>query len=89
MSNVLDKVKPDEAVKAIDEILSSLGWNLMKEYLKADAQKAVMDFGNNPNMSEQEIHYRRGTIYATNNFCSLPDKLRMFYENQTRLPEVK
>jgi hypothetical protein len=85
MSSILDTIKPRDAVKALQDLEKSLGWALIKAYLDKDMMDAVRGFGTNPNMTEAEMHYRRGAIFATDNFEKLPRQLHSIYETNLAL----
>lgn len=89
MSSILDTIKPKEAIKALDDLQKSLGWALVEEYLRKDMVEAVMGMGRNPDMAESEMHFRRGTIYTSQNMLKVPQQLSSIYTTQVALDESK
>tara|TARA_R110000764_G_scaffold8677_3_gene28749 strand:- start:8581 stop:8883 length:303 start_codon:yes stop_codon:yes gene_type:complete len=85
MKKLIDTVKPSEAVSSLEELKGTLAWELIEESLMYDANKAVLDIGSDPIMTEREIHFRRGSIHASRNFKNIPDVLLRYFLNQQAL----
>jgi len=85
MKRLIDTIKPSDAVASLEEIKGSLAWELIEESLMFDANKAVLDMGSDPTMTEREIHFRRGSIHASRNFKNIPDVLLRYFTNQQAL----
>jgi hypothetical protein len=73
--------------KHIHEIMTKLkesdGWKYLTEtIIKEDILKAALDMAENKPMSPEEFNFRRGTMHATHNFSSIPDKIISQYEDQ-------
>ena len=83
--SLVESTKPKEALEEIQKLQGSLGWALIKEFVERDILHAIYEIGDNPTMTEGEVHYRRGMIKSTQNFTDLPRKLEMYFENQLRL----
>lgn len=86
---LLQQVKAKAAVEALKELESGLGWSLIMAFIDENLLKAAEGMGQNPNMQDSEIHYRRGAINATTNLKMLPDQLVNYFTNQHILDESK
>ena len=87
--SLLVNTKPSRAVEALQELQESLGWNLVMAMCEDDILDAAAGMGDNPNMPNDEIHYRRGMIKATSNIKLLPLKLENYFQNQAILESAK
>tara|TARA_E500000081_G_scaffold113483_1_gene116140 strand:- start:1827 stop:2096 length:270 start_codon:yes stop_codon:yes gene_type:complete len=72
-------------VKAILNLQSSDGWELIKKVMEDEILQAAMQIGENPNMELNEINFRRGAIWAANRMLELPDRLKIKLENEVAL----
>ena len=74
-------------VKAILNLQSSDGWELIKKVMEDEILQAAMQIGENPNMELNEINFRRGAIWAANRMLELPDRLKVKLENEIALSQ--
>jgi hypothetical protein len=74
-------------VKAILNLQSSDGWELIKKVMEDEILQAAMQIGENPNMELNEINFRRGAIWAANRMLELPDRLKIKLENEVALSQ--
>jgi hypothetical protein len=68
-------------LKALRELKSSRGWEILMQTASKDIVSAALDMASNPTMTEKEIDFRRGAIFATNNFVNVIDLLIISVEN--------
>lgn len=68
--------------EAIEKMLASKGWQLIKEAIEADLVTAAYGLGADPAMPEQELHYRRGRLSATRDFLNAPAMLAQNFYNK-------
>jgi hypothetical protein len=59
---------------ALDEMSRSRGWQVLIEYIQEEANRAVMGMGK-LNMTQDEVAFRRGAIYASQNVINAPSQL--------------
>jgi hypothetical protein len=59
---------------ALEEMSKSRGWQVLVEYIQEEANRAVMAMGK-MNMSQDEVAFRRGAIYASQNVINAPSQL--------------
>lgn len=64
-----------EKLKELQALRSSRGWVMWQEVLRADIMNAALAMGDNPNMPESEMHFRRGAIYAARSHITALDML--------------
>lgn len=62
-------------VKAIHEMTASRGWAIVREIMDKEVVAAAMAIAENPNMTLDEINFRRGAIWAGKQLVEIPDRL--------------
>jgi hypothetical protein len=62
-------------IAELRRLLDGRGWQIISGMLKDDIMAAAMALGDNPVMPESEMHFRRGAIYASKAFDSVPAML--------------
>lgn len=75
-----------EQIRAIESLVKS--WHVAETVLKEDVMRAALSLGSTPNMSEAEMHFRRGAIWAAQNMLTLPAKLKLAAENQQAMASL-
>jgi len=85
---------PDTELLArdIDELRklrASRGWTLIGEAMQADAVSAAFAMADNPNMPDNELHFRRGAIYAARAHLRLLDVLIQTKENEALMASAE
>ncbi|MFM5178060.1 hypothetical protein ACEUAY_00400 [Aeromonas veronii] len=75
-----------EQIRAIESLVKS--WHVAETVLKEDVMRAALSLGSTPNMSEAEMHFRRGAIWAAQNMLTLPAKLKLAAENQQAMESL-
>ena len=83
--SLINQLPPKQALEAIEELNKSVGWAIVQDFLSNDVLNAAVEMGENPTMTMEEVHFRRGKIGATRGFTELPEKLKMYFENQISL----
>ncbi len=68
-------------LKALDTLLASRGWALVNDVMREEIVQAAMLIAENPTMSEKEVDYRRGAIWAAKQLLELPTRLRARIES--------
>ncbi len=62
----------------------------MREVMQTEIVNAAMNLGSGGgNISEGEMHYRRGCIFAAKQLMELPDKLVMHLESEAALQNTE
>jgi hypothetical protein len=85
-------MKTETEVRALADKLNALrdlqrhpGWSYYMEAIDRDILAASYALGDNPRMPVDEIHFRRGAIYASRNFQPGLAKLITSVENDVML----
>lgn len=73
-------MKTNADLDAISDLMKSRGWQLLTDVITTDIVEAAKQFAVNPLMTEKEIDFRRGAMYAAMNFLDVPKKLRAKFE---------
>jgi hypothetical protein len=74
-------MKPKDALKAIIELENSSGWAYAKQAMQDDILRAAYNIAESPNMTLEEINFRRGAMWAARRLLELPTALRLRLEN--------
>lgn len=78
---------PRQKLKAIDELLASDGWRLLSEVMQQEILGAAMGMASSAQMSQDEMHFRRGSIWAANQLVELPARLRHKFESEASIAD--
>lgn len=77
--------KHQTLAKGVETMKNSRGWNYVREVMEQEIVSAAMGMANNANMSVEEMHFRRGSIWAAKQLLELPEKLMLHLESQIKL----
>lgn len=58
-------------IRAMEALSASRGWQIIKESLEKDILAAAMSFADHALMSEKEIDFRRGAIFAARSLLTV------------------
>lgn len=83
-------MKPDQALKALDDLTKSKGWAYLREVMRAELVDAAFAMANAAALTESEMHFRRGAMWAAVRLIELPDRLSLRLQNELALkPSAK
>ena len=71
-----------EKLRKLKELENSSGWNVLVDIMKDEIVQSAMQIAESPNMSLDEINYRRGSIFAAKRRLELPQRLAVHLENE-------
>ena len=71
-----------EKLRKLKELENSSGWNVLVDIMKDEIVQSAMQIAESPNMSLDEINYRRGSICAAKRLLELPQRLAVHLENE-------
>jgi hypothetical protein len=69
-------VTPKAELAAIEALVKSKGWIVMRKVMEDEIVSAAMAIAENPNMSLDEINFRRGSIFAAKALVEMPTRLK-------------
>lgn len=78
-------MKEQEALKALAQLEKSKAWAYMRETMEQEILRAAHDLARRPSMPIDEIHFRRGAMWAATLLVDLPQRLRSQLENELLL----
>jgi hypothetical protein len=70
-----------EKLSALKSLLASPGWQYLCEAIDQDVVRAAYGMAVSAQMTGDEMHFRRGAIFAAQNFKNVPDRLTQKIEN--------
>lgn len=66
---------PKRKQEAIEKLLKSEGWAVLKEHMEAAILEAAYRLVGSASMPIDEVHFRRGSIWAAKRFLEMPDQV--------------
>lgn len=67
---------PKAELSAIEALEKSKGWIVLRKVMEDEIVSAAMAIAENPNMSLDEINFRRGSIFAAKALLDMPTRLK-------------
>ena len=67
---------PKSQLAAIEALEKSKGWAVLRKVMEDEIVSAAMAIAENPNMSLDEINFRRGSIFAAKALVDIPTRLK-------------
>ena len=67
---------PKAELSAIEALEKSKGWIVLRKVMEDEIVLAAMAIAENPNMSLDEINFRRGSIFAAKALLDMPTRLK-------------
>lgn len=81
----LDEMTPQEKRDAIEELIKSTGWTVLKQEIQNSILQAAYQLSDNAGMPLEEVHFRRGSMWAARKFLELPDAVSAIMQNDLLL----
>jgi hypothetical protein len=75
-------VKPKQAIDKLTSLKKTDGWKIIDEVMKQEILTASFQLSENRDMTLEEIHFKRGAMWAARQLKELPDRLIMKYSNE-------
>ena len=69
-------INPKTQLDSINQLTKSKGWQVIDDVMKEEIVSSAMAIADNPNMTLDEINFRRGSIWAAKRLLELPDRLK-------------
>lgn len=70
---------------AITALNKSKGWAIIREQIDKELNVFLNQMSTPPAMTESQLHWMRGVLFASRRFLSIPDALLQQIENDIRL----
>ena len=67
---------PKAELSSIEALEKSKGWIVLRRVMEDEIVSAAMAIAENPNMSLDEINFRRGNIFAAKALLDMPTRLK-------------
>ena len=75
-------MKPKQAIDKLTSLKKTDGWKIIDEVMKQEIMTASFQLSENRDMTLEEIHFKRGAMWAARQLKELPDRLIMKYSNE-------
>ena len=72
---------PKQKQIAIDAMLKSKGWQVIQEEMEKSILQAAYQLCDGPAMPIEEVHFRRGSMWAARKFVDLPSVVSQVLNN--------
>jgi len=82
-------MRPKQALKLVRELQESDGWKYLEEVMRNEILQASYAISDGKNMSMEEIHYRRGAIWAARKLVEMPTALATKLEDDVRMEALQ
>ena len=76
---------PQERRDEIEKLINSAGWTVLKEEMERSILQAAYQLCDNSNMPPEEMHFRRGSMWAARKFIDLPNAVSAILLNDVLL----
>lgn len=76
-----------QQIQAIDALRKSKGWQIVHRTMQDEIVAAAMQIADTPHMTQQEVDFRRGAIFAAKQLLELPQKLQNRLEAERMLSQ--
>jgi hypothetical protein len=74
-------------LKALQDLVATRGWAIVRDVMEREIVTAAMAIADNPNMTIDEINFRRGAIWAGKQLTDVPTRLTRILETDIRIDE--
>tara|TARA_E500000318_G_scaffold11202_1_gene9891 strand:+ start:3207 stop:3473 length:267 start_codon:yes stop_codon:yes gene_type:complete len=78
-------VKPQQAIDKLTSLKKTQGWQIVEKVMDQEILTASFQLSENRDMTIDEIHFKRGAMWAARQLKELPDKLILKYRNDVAL----
>ena len=75
-------------LKHLTALRNSRGWSLMRARMEAEVLDATRALAARPTMGIDEVHFRRGVIFAAMALVSMPDKMIQNLESEVAFDQA-
>ncbi len=75
-------MKPKQAIDKLTSLKKTDGWKIIDEVRKQEILTASFQLSERRDMTLEEIHFKRGAMWAARQLKELPDRLIMKYSNE-------
>jgi len=82
-------MNPRQGLKLVKELKESDGWKYLETVMQTEIIQASCAISDGMQMSLEEIHYRRGAIWAARKLVELPDALQHKLEDEVRMEALQ
>ena len=75
-------MKPKQAIDKLTSLKKTDGWKIIDEVMKQEILTASFQLSENRDMTLEEIHFKRGAMWAARQLKELTDRLILKYSNE-------
>ena len=76
-----------EKIKALRELSTSPGWDIIRDVMQDEIMALSLRMARTPEMTQQEMDFIRGAIYAADGLVNMPEKILLKLEGEYSLDE--
>jgi hypothetical protein len=78
-------INPKTQLDSVTQLFKSKGWQVIDDVMKEEIVSSAMSIADNPNMTLDEINFRRGSIWAAKRLLELPERLSIKLQSDIAL----
>jgi len=75
-------------VKHLKDLSASNGWQIVQETMESEIKDLALRMARSPEMTQQQMDFQRGAIYAADQLLNLPSNLILKLEGEITLEET-
>jgi len=76
---------PQEKVEELQKFRNSKVWSVLRDEMEEAILTSAFQLADNKPLSIEELHFKRGALYAAKQFLNLPEQLVMKAQNEVAL----
>lgn len=77
-----------QKLEAVKKTADSEGWRIVQEEMKKAVVQAAYQLSESPDMAIEEIHFRRGAMWAARKFINMPENIQAILNNEILMDSV-
>jgi|SaaInl1SG_22_DNA_1037389.scaffolds.fasta_scaffold72562_1 hypothetical protein len=78
-------MSPQQRIEELQRFKSSNAWTILKQEMEDAILMSAYQLADNKPLTLEELHFRRGALYAAKKFLDLPEQLVMKAQNEISL----
>lgn len=73
---------PQEKIRVLDELMESPAWGLLEATMQDEILNAAYQLSANKPITADELHFKRGAIWAARRMIELPNQMKTLINNE-------
>jgi len=78
-------MSPQQRIEELNKFRTSNAWTILRDEMEEAILQSAYQLADNKPLTLEELHFRRGALYAAKKFLDLPEQLVMKAQNELAL----